>query len=139
MFAKINSAVPRGVEALRVQVEVDARPGLPALAVVGLPDPAVREARERVLAAIRHLGCRIDTKSIVVNLSPAEERKEGALLDLAIAGGVLSLLSPHMAWTIFEGGWRYKNVEPSDAYLVFSRIGGVVLIVVGVLLLFGMI
>ncbi len=89
MFAKINSAVPRGVEALRVQVEVDARPGLPALAVVGLPDPAVREARERVLAAIRHLGCRIDTKSIVVNLSPAEERKEGALLDLAIAGGVL--------------------------------------------------
>ncbi len=89
MFAKINSAVPRGVEALRVQVEVDARPGLPALAVVGLPDPAVREARERVLAAIRHLGCHIDTKSIVVNLSPAEERKEGALLDLAIASGVL--------------------------------------------------
>jgi len=89
MVAKVFSAVPRGVEALRVQVEVDARPGLPALAVVGLPDPAVREARERVLAAIRHLGCRIDTKSIVVNLSPAEERKEGALLDLAIALGVL--------------------------------------------------
>jgi len=89
VFARIHSAVPRGVEALRVQVEVDARPGLPALAVVGLPDPAVREARERVLAAIRHLGCQIDTKSIVVNLSPAEERKEGAILDLAIAGGVL--------------------------------------------------
>ncbi len=89
MFAKVRSAVPRGVEALPVQVEVDARPGLPALAVVGLPDPAVREARERVLAAIRHLGCRIETKSIVVNLSPAEERKEGALLDLAMAAGVL--------------------------------------------------
>ncbi len=89
MIAKVYSAVPRGVEALRVQVEVDARPGVPALAVVGLPDPAVREARERVLAAIRHLGCQLDTKSIVVNLSPAEERKEGALLDLAIAAGVL--------------------------------------------------
>jgi hypothetical protein len=89
MFAKVYSAVPRGVEALRVQVEVDARPGLPMLSVVGLPDPAVREARERVLAAIRHLGCQLDTKSIVVNLSPAEERKEGALLDLAIAAGVL--------------------------------------------------
>ena len=89
MFAKVYSAVPRGVEALRVQVEVDARPGLPMLSVVGLPDPAVREARERVLAAIRHLGCQLDTKSIVVNLSPAEERKEGALLDLAIATGVL--------------------------------------------------
>jgi magnesium chelatase family protein len=89
MFAKVFSAVPRGVEALAVQVEVDARPGLPLLAVVGLPDPAVREARERVLSAIRHLGCRIETKSIVVNLSPAEERKEGALLDLAMAAGVL--------------------------------------------------
>ena len=89
MFAKVYSAVPRGVEALCVQVEVDARPGTPQLAVVGLPDPAVREARERVLAAIRHLGCRIETKSILVNLSPAEERKEGALLDLAIAAGVL--------------------------------------------------
>ena len=89
MVAKVLSAVPRGVEALVVQVEVDARSGLPALAVVGLPDPAVREARERVLASIRHLGCHIETKSIVVNLSPAEERKEGALLDLAIAAGVL--------------------------------------------------
>ncbi len=89
MVAKVYSAVPRGVEALQVQVEVDARPGVPLLAVVGLPDAAVREARERVLAAIRHLGCRIDTKSIVVNLSPAEERKEGALLDLAMAAGVL--------------------------------------------------
>jgi magnesium chelatase family protein len=89
VFAKVYSAVPRGVEALRVQVEVDARPGVPLLVVVGLPDAAVREARERVLAAIRHLGCKIETKSIVVNLSPAEERKEGALLDLAIAVGVL--------------------------------------------------
>jgi magnesium chelatase family protein len=89
MVAKVWSAVPRGVEALRVQVEVYARSGLPNLTVVGLPDPAMREARERVLAAIRHLGCQIETKSIVVNLSPAEERKEGALLDLAIAVGVL--------------------------------------------------
>jgi magnesium chelatase family protein len=89
MVAKVFSAVPRGVEALRVQVEVDAHPGSPMLSVVGLPDPAVREARERVLAAIRHLGCHLDTNSIVVNLSPAEERKEGALLDLAIATGVL--------------------------------------------------
>jgi len=90
MIAKVFSAVPRGVDALRVQVEVDAHPGLPALAVVGLPDPAVKEARERVLAAIRHLGCQLETRSIVVNLSPAEERKEGALLDVAIAGAVLA-------------------------------------------------
>jgi magnesium chelatase family protein len=90
MLATITAAVPRGVDALRVHVEVDAHPGLPTLAVVGLPDAAIREARERVLAAIRHLGCRLETRSIVVNLSPAEERKEGALLDLAIAVGVLT-------------------------------------------------
>ncbi|MFH1176829.1 MAG: YifB family Mg chelatase-like AAA ATPase [Acidobacteriota bacterium] len=89
MLAKVCSAVPRGVEALPVQVEVDARPGSPILSVVGLPDAAVREARERVLAAIRHLGCELETKTIVINLSPAEERKEGALLDLAMAVGVL--------------------------------------------------
>ncbi|MEW6337222.1 MAG: YifB family Mg chelatase-like AAA ATPase [Acidobacteriota bacterium] len=90
MVSKVHSAVPRGVEALRVSVEVDARPGLPSLAVVGLPDTAVRESRERVLAAIRHLGCRLETRALIVNLSPAGERKEGALLDAAIATGVLA-------------------------------------------------
>jgi len=93
MFARTHSAVPRGVEALRVDVEVDAHAAVPSLTVVGLPDAAVREARERVLASIRRLGCRLATRAIVVNLSPAEERKEGALLDLAIAVGVLACSS----------------------------------------------
>ncbi len=90
MIAKVSSAVPRGVEALPVQVEVEAHQGIPLLAVVGLPDTAVREARERVLTAIRQLGATLDARSIVVNLSPAEERKEGSLLDLPIAAGVLT-------------------------------------------------
>ena len=107
MIAKMYSAVPRGVDALPVQVEVDARPGLPLLTVVGLPDTAVREARERVLAAIRHLGAQLETKSIVVNLSPAEERKEGTLLDLAIACGVLQAAgllcdNGHADWLLGE-------------------------------------
>ncbi len=107
MVSKVYSAVPRGVEALPVQVEVYARSGLPNLTVVGLPDPAMREARERVLAAIRHLGAQIETRSIVVNLSPAEERKEGALLDLAIAAAVLMAAGlappgPPEAWLIGE-------------------------------------
>ncbi len=58
---------------------------------------------------------------------------------LALAAGVLSLVNPHLAWTVLEGGWRFKNVEPSDAYVVFSRIGGVVLIAAGVLLMVGVI
>lgn len=89
MVVKVCSAVPRGVEALPIQVEVEAHPGLPNLVVVGLPDAAVREARERVVAALRQLGAELSTRSVVVNLSPAEERKEGSLLDLAMAVGVL--------------------------------------------------
>jgi len=89
MVVKVCSAVPRGVEALPVQVEVESHPGLPNLVVVGLPDAAVREARERVVAALRQLGASLDTRAVVVNLSPAEERKEGSLLDLAMAVGVL--------------------------------------------------
>lgn len=90
MVVKVCSAVPRGVEALPVRVEVEAHQGLPGLVVVGLPDAAVRESRERVIAALRQLGATLETKALVVNLSPAEERKEGALLDLAIAVGVLA-------------------------------------------------
>lgn len=90
MVVKVCSAVPRGVEALPVQVEVEAHQGLPGLVVVGLPDAAVRESRERVTSALRQLGATLETKALVVNLSPAEERKEGTLLDLAIAVGVLA-------------------------------------------------
>lgn len=90
MVTRVYSAVPRGIEALRVQVEVDARWGSGELAVVGLPDAAVREARQRVLSAVRHLGADLAGRAIIVNLSPAEERKEGALLDLAMACGLLA-------------------------------------------------
>jgi len=92
MVVKVCSAVPRGVEALPVHVEVEAHPGLPSLVVVGLPDAAVREARERVVSALRQLGAKLETRAVVVNLSPAEEKKEGALLDLAMAVGVLGAL-----------------------------------------------
>lgn len=90
MVVKVFSAVPRGVEALPVRVEVEAHQGLPGLVMVGLPDAAVRESRERVIAALRQLGATLESKALVVNLSPAEERKEGTLLDLAIAVGVLA-------------------------------------------------
>jgi magnesium chelatase family protein len=91
MLAKAFSATPRGVDALFVTVEVDRiRAQLPSVTVVGLPDTAVREARERVLAAIRHLGHRAEPANIVINLAPADQRKEGAALDLPIALGLLA-------------------------------------------------
>ena len=114
MVAKVCAAVPRGVESLPVQVEVDARPGLPSLSVVGLPDAAVREARERVLSAIRQLGCHLETRTIVVNLSPAEERKEGALLDLAIAAGVL-LAAGFLPAERVDGAWLLGELSLDGA------------------------
>jgi magnesium chelatase family protein len=91
MLAKVASATPQGVHALFVTVEVDrVRSAMPSTTVVGLPDAAVREARERVFAAIRHLGRRSEPANIVINLAPADERKEGALLDLPMALGMLA-------------------------------------------------
>ncbi len=91
MLAKAYSATPRGVEALFVTVEVDRiRSQQPSVIVVGLPDTAVREARERIFAAIRHLGRRSEAANVVINLAPADQRKEGATLDLAMAMAFLA-------------------------------------------------
>jgi magnesium chelatase family protein len=91
MLAKAYSATPRGVDALFVTVEVDRiRSQHPGVTVVGLPDTAVREARERIFAAIRHLGRRSEPANVVINLAPADERKEGAALDLPMAMAFLA-------------------------------------------------
>jgi len=91
MLAKAYSATPRGVDALFVTVEVDRiRAQHPSVIVVGLPDTAVREARERIFAAIRHLGRRSEPANVVINLAPADQRKEGAVLDLAMAVAFLA-------------------------------------------------
>ncbi len=91
MLAKAYSATARGVGALFVTVEVDRiRSQLPSVTVVGLPDTAVREARERIFAAIRHLGRRAEPANVVINLAPADEKKEGAALDLPMALALLA-------------------------------------------------
>jgi len=91
MLAKAYSATPRGVDALFVTVEVDRiRSQYPSVSVVGLPDTAVREARERIFAAIRHLGRRSEPANVVINLAPADQRKEGATLDLPMAVAFLA-------------------------------------------------
>jgi len=91
MLAKAFSATPRGVDALFVTVEVDRiRANQPSVKVVGLPDPAVREAKERIFSAIRNLGRRSEAANVVFNLAPADERKEGAVLDLPMAVAFLA-------------------------------------------------
>ena len=79
-----------GISARPVRVEVDVHRGLPAFSVVGLPDAAVREARERVRAALVNCGFEFPLRRIVANLAPASLRKAGPGMDLAIAAALLS-------------------------------------------------
>ncbi len=89
MLAKVLSCAVVGLEGAIVEVEVDISPGLPSFTIVGLPDTAVQEARERVRAAIRNSGCTFPMKRIVVNLAPADLKKAGPAYDLPIAVGIL--------------------------------------------------
>lgn len=89
MLASIPSATIRGIDGRKVRVEVHVANGLPAFNVVGLPDAACREARDRVRAAVLCSGLSWPSRRITVNLAPSGIRKEGAGLDLAIAIGVL--------------------------------------------------
>ncbi len=79
-----------GIDALPVEVEVDVGAGLPGFSIVGLPDAAVQEARERVRVAISNSGYKFPTKKVIVNLAPANLRKEGPAFDLPIALAVLA-------------------------------------------------
>jgi magnesium chelatase family protein len=90
MLARATAATPWGIEARPVQVEVDIHNGLPQVQIVGLADVAVRESRERVRAAIKNCGFDLEPKSIIINLAPADLRKEGNHLDLAIALAMLA-------------------------------------------------
>ncbi len=87
---KVRSLALLGVEALPVEVEVDVGSGLPGFSIVGLPDAAVQEARERVRVAISNSGYKFPTKKVIVNLAPANLRKEGPAFDLPIALAVLA-------------------------------------------------
>jgi len=89
MLAKVISCAVVGLEGSTIEVEVDISPGLPSFTIVGLPDAAVQEARERVRAAIRHSGCSFPTRRIVVNLAPANLKKAGPAYDMPIAVGIL--------------------------------------------------
>ena len=89
MLAKVISCALVGLDGAIVEVEVDISSGLPSFTIVGLPDAAVQEARERVRAAIRNCGFTFPTKRIVVNLAPADLKKAGPAYDLPIAVGIL--------------------------------------------------
>ncbi len=104
MLARIWSATIVGIDAVKVGAEVDVSGGLPGIVVVGLPDTAVQESRERVKAALKNSGFAFPMRKIVINLTPADLRKEGPSFDLPISVGILaaseqvdgSLLGDHL-------------------------------------------
>ena len=90
MLARVWSAAIIGIEAVQVGVEVDVTGGLPTVVIVGLPDTAVQESRERVKAALKNSGYAFPMRKVVINLTPADLRKEGPSFDLPIGVGILA-------------------------------------------------
>jgi magnesium chelatase family protein len=118
MLAKVVSCAVVGLEGAIVEVETDISSGLPSFTIVGLPDTAVQEARERVRAAIRNSGCTFPMRRIVVNLAPADIKKAGPAYDLPIALGILlssEQVFADMSKTLIlgelslDGGLRHTN------------------------------
>jgi magnesium chelatase family protein len=92
MVARIHTVAFQGIETLPVEVQVQLAGGLPAFIIVGLPDKAVAESRERVRAALNAMGIQIPAKRVIVNLAPADLAKEGSHFDVPIALAILVAL-----------------------------------------------
>ena len=107
MVAHVSTVAFQGVDVVEVDVQVQMGPGLPAFTIVGLPDKAVGEYRERVRAALNALGLALPPKRITVNLAPADLAKEGSHFDLPIAVAVLMAM----------------DVLPNDAFDAHTILG----------------
>lgn len=89
MLSIIKSMALTGLDGYLVSVQVDVSSGMPCFEIVGLPDTSIRESRERVNTAIKNSGIKILSKKIIINLAPANTKKEGSIFDLAMAIGIL--------------------------------------------------
>ena len=90
MLSKINTAALQGIEAIPIVVETDVTKGMPHFTIVGLADAGVKESKERIRAAIRSSGLEYPLGRLTVNMSPADFRKRGTILDLPMAMGILA-------------------------------------------------
>ncbi|HYC81828.1 MAG TPA: ATP-binding protein, partial [Solirubrobacterales bacterium] len=137
MLCSVTSFVLEGIEARSVRVDVDVHRGLPSFAIVGLPDSAVSESRERVRAALVNSGFEFPLRRTVVNLSPASLRKSGPGLDLAIAAALLGaseqVSQDELAGTAFVGelglDGSIRSVPGALAFAEAARDDGVPIVV----------
>ena len=130
MLAKCRSVAVFGIEAYPVEVEVDVRGGLPDVAFVGLPDAAVKEARDRVRSALSNSGYRNPQHHTVVILAPADIKKEGPAFDLPIAVGMLAATGSYASpapGTLYAGiieSWIQSSmVRPRSSTSIRCPIG----------------
>lgn len=138
MLAHATTFALDGLGTRRVRVEVDVRPGLPAFTIVGLGDAAVREARERVRAAILNAGLDFPQRRVTANLAPADLRKVGPGFDLALACGVLAAsgqvppqaLASRALYAELSLGGELRACRGTLAVAEATRVGGVEQLVV---------
>ncbi|SFE38532.1 magnesium chelatase family protein [Peptostreptococcaceae bacterium pGA-8] len=105
MISKINTAAIRGIEGVSVSIEVDIANGIPNFLIVGMVDTTVREARDRVKAAIGNSQCKYPNSRVVVSLMPANLKKKGAHFDLPIAMGILAASKQVLTSQLDESGF----------------------------------
>ncbi|PGT89041.1 YifB family Mg chelatase-like AAA ATPase [Bacillus sp. AFS040349] len=122
MSSKVTSIGLKGLEGYRIQVEVQVKEGLETMIIVGLPDASVKESKERVAAALHSLGFSLVDMKVTINLSPAEQKKNGPLFDLAIAVGVLK-----------SGNFLKESIPKDSGFIGALSLDGSVLPVEGML------
>ena len=128
MQTRILSATTIGIDACLIDVEVDLSMGLLQFNIVGLPDVAIKESRQRIITALKNCGIRLPERKITVNLAPADVKKEGALFDLPIALGVLHaahevpIAAAFLAETLFVGELSLDgSIRPIRGMLPIAR------------------
>src|SRR3990172_2227343 len=132
MLSKVLSSAVYGLDAYLVDVEVDIATGLPQFNIVGLPDLAVKESKDRVRAALKNTGFDFPVKKITVNLAPADIKKEGSAFDLPMAIGILvaeeviphSAVAPYLIVGELSLDGRIKSVKGSLSIAVAARAAG---------------
>lgn len=107
MLSIVKSMSLQGLDGVLINVEVDISSGMPMWDIVGLPDTNIRESKERIRTAIKNCGIELLSRKYIINLSPANIRKDGAILDLAISVGILNSMKiiheTNLDKTIFLG------------------------------------
>ena len=126
MLAIVNSMALQGLNGYLVSIQVDISNGLPRFEIVGLPDTSIKEAKERVKTAIKNIGVEFLSRKVIVNLAPANTKKEGSSFDLPIAIGILiasknisnPYLKEYLKETIFIGELSLNgNIEKINGVL----------------------